>query len=189
VQFVTFRNDEIGIGAVSWWADRCIEWCYARDEDGKFGDQKYLDDWTLRFEKVHVLKHLGGGVAPWNVQQYEVKTAENAEVQLCEITSNNYFPLVFYHFHGLQIFFDGEIDLSPYPLGKGFRQVVYEQYLNGLREAAMLLRAVSSLKNFHGLRRRPTGVVDRLRNLKRRWGRRFNGALNVLKINDLIQLR
>lgn len=44
--------------------------CVMQLENGKFGDQKYLDDWTARFKDVHVLQHLGGGIAPWNVQQY-----------------------------------------------------------------------------------------------------------------------
>jgi hypothetical protein len=60
----------MGMAVLNWWRDRCIEWCYARSEEGKFGDQKYLDDWTTRFDSVHVLEHLGGGIAPWNVQQY-----------------------------------------------------------------------------------------------------------------------
>ncbi len=189
VQFVTFRADAAGMTALNWWADRCLEWCYSREEDGKFGDQKYLDDWTTRFEGVHVLQHLGGGVAPWNVQQYEVLTTDGDAVQLRELASDASFPLVFYHFHGLQIFRDGEIDLATYPLGQGFRVEVYGRYLDGLREAAVLLSSVSNEKNFHGLLGRPTEFMGRLRAFKRRWGRRFGGALNVQRVRDLVQLR
>jgi len=189
VQFVGFRADAAGMETLNWWADRCIEWCYAYEEDGKFGDQKYLDDWTTRFQRVHVLQHLGGGVAPWNVQQYAVLTTDGTAVQLRELATEARFPLVFYHFHGLQIFRDGEIDLATYPLGQGFRGEVYGRYLEGLREASALLTSVSTAKNFHGLRERPTGVLERLRAFKRRWIRRLNGALNVERVRDLADLR
>src|SRR5262249_5291447 len=73
VQFVTFRRDANGLAALDWWRERCLEWCYNRYEDGRFGDQKYLDDWPTRFGGVRVLEHLGGGLAPWNVGQYRLE--------------------------------------------------------------------------------------------------------------------
>ncbi|WP_226992744.1 hypothetical protein [Leptospira biflexa] len=102
VQFVLFRNDVDGMRILHWWADRCLEWCYSRFEDGKFGDQKYLDHWVTEFNRVHVLEHLGGGVAPWNVQQYEF-VSDNHEIILKEKRSNKQFSVIFYHFHDVKI--------------------------------------------------------------------------------------
>ncbi len=83
VQFMTFKNNFEGKKILNWWQERCIEWCFNRYEDGKFGDQKYLDDWLTRFEgSVHVLEHLGGGVAPWNVQQYDLSKGIDTEESL-----------------------------------------------------------------------------------------------------------
>lgn len=60
VQFMFFRNTPNGMHILKWWRDACLQWCYARFEDGKFGDQKYLDDWTTRFKGVHIMQHEGG---------------------------------------------------------------------------------------------------------------------------------
>ncbi len=100
VQFVFFKNDERARKVLEWWRKACLEWCYDRQEDGKFGDQKYLDDWCTRFEGVHELQHLGGGVAPWNMQQY---TFVNRKGKLCGIenSTKKVFDVVFYHFHAL----------------------------------------------------------------------------------------
>ncbi|HRG63805.1 MAG TPA: hypothetical protein PLP75_12415 [Burkholderiales bacterium] len=99
VQFMTFKNTENGLRVLNWWRNACIEWCYNRFEDGKFGDQKYLDDWTRRFSGVHVLEHLGGGVAPWNLQQYKLLSGH----KLADTKTSKHFNLIFFHFHDVKI--------------------------------------------------------------------------------------
>ena len=97
VQFLVFRRDGRGEEILQWWHDRCIEWCYYRLEDGKLGDQKYLDDWPERFEGVHVLRHKGGGLAPWNISQYRVEPVGEGRVMVDED------DLVFFHYHRTQL--------------------------------------------------------------------------------------
>jgi hypothetical protein len=97
VEWLTFKRDERGLEALGWWRERCLEWCYQRFEDGKFGDQKYLDDWPQRFSGVTVLQHIGGGVAPWNVANYTL-TERDGLPYVDDV------PVVFYHHHSLQLF-------------------------------------------------------------------------------------
>ena len=96
VQFLTFRRDRSGLECLRWWHDRCIEWCYYRLEDGKLGDQKYLDDWPERFDGVHVLEHKGGGLAPWNITQYDVGAIDGRVIV-------DEDPLVFFHYHRVKL--------------------------------------------------------------------------------------
>ena len=131
VQFITFLNDTNGMEALRWWRDSCIEWCYDRYEDGKFGDQKYLDDWTSRFKGVHVLNHLGGGLASWNVEQYPFVSRNGDKIVFTDNTSNTNFEAVFYHFHHVRFFKNDVVDL-------GWRHptmpVVYNLYVPYIKE-------------------------------------------------------
>jgi hypothetical protein len=137
VQWLTFRRDERGMAALQWWHDRCIEWCYYRLEDGKLGDQKYLDDWPERFEGVHVLEHKGGGLAPWNISRYE--TAERGGRVFVDDD-----PLVFFHYHRLGLRRRGEHAWEPpgYPISENARELVYDPYLAELDDALRLIRTV-----------------------------------------------
>ena len=75
VQFMVFTR---GRGEVvrKWWEERCIEWCYARFENGLFGDQKYLDDWPTRFKnEVHVMSAQNLVLAPWNMSRFQYSAA------------------------------------------------------------------------------------------------------------------
>src|SRR5690554_5852696 len=127
VQFMTFRNTPEGVGVLQWWQDRCLEWCFNRIEDGKFGDQKYLDDWPLRFaDEVHVLQQVEKALAPWNLSRFYK-------------SGNAAAKPVFYHFHGLRIVDHDKVVLfSGYKLS-GLCGAIYDDYLHALRRAINLM--------------------------------------------------
>ncbi|GMU94976.1 glycosyl transferase [Ignavibacterium album] len=158
VQFITFRNDENGLKALRWWRDRCLEWCYARYEDGKFGDQLYLDDWTERFQGVHVMQHLGGGLAAWNVQQYEFQKVEE-KILGKENSTGQEFDVIFYHFHYLKFFNDGKVELGRRKLSKQVINIFYKDYIK-------LLDDISSEIKKYDSSMEPNGTIIRKFNWK-----------------------
>ena len=149
VQFVTFKNDERGRSALQWWRERCLEWCYNRFEDGKFGDQKYLDDWTTRFHGVHELQHLGGGMAAWNVQQYDV-FEKNGKLFGKEKLTEKEFPVVFYHYHYVRLFTDGTVELGRIKLTEQVKTLLYVPYFYRLEEAKRECLSIDPSFDPHG---------------------------------------
>jgi len=124
VQFMSFLRDG-GELVRKWWEERCIEWCFARLENGKFGDQKYLDDWPERFpEYVHVLQHQEWMLAPWNSTRFP------------------YSGAVFHHFHGLRIVDEKTYVLNNYVVPKKVFDYIYKPYMVDLRTACELLQNV-----------------------------------------------
>ncbi len=133
VQFVAFRNDTTGMRVLRDWRNDTIDWCYARVEDDKFGDQKYLDSWSSKYPGIHVLNHQGGGVAPWNVQQYEITIRDDKHF-IKEKLTGKVFQLVFFHFHGLK-FYENNIVLltgTLYEISKEQVRVLFIPYLRSL---------------------------------------------------------
>ncbi len=128
VQFITFKNDELGLKALRWWRERCLEWCYNRYEDGKFGDQLYLDDWTTRFQGVHVMLNHGGGLAAWNVQQYDFYKIDNS-LYCKEKTTGKEFLVIFFHFHYLRFFKKDKIELGRRYLSIDVKNYFYKPYI------------------------------------------------------------
>ena len=133
VQFMTFKNNGNGRKVLGWWKERCAEWCYARVEPGRFGDQKYLDDWPERFDGIHVMKNKAAGLAPWNIQQYVCVPGPLV----------NGAPVIFFHFHGLawqrksqkEYFVPG-----PYELSQGAKDNLYMPYIKALQSNLKLVR-------------------------------------------------
>jgi hypothetical protein len=125
---MTFSRDG-GESVRKWWEERCIEWCFARHEDGKFGDQKYLDDWPIRFEDfVHVLEDKELIQAPWNATRFPFAAS------------------VVWHFHGARVVVhDNQLKglwSGSYPLPSVTREHVYKAYLVDLDCAISWMRGI-----------------------------------------------
>jgi hypothetical protein len=124
VQFMPFERDA-SAHVRSWWQDRVVEWCYARAEDGKFGDQKYLDDWPERFgDAVHVLANPQWTQAPWNATRFDASDA------------------ITYHFHRLRTTGPDQALVGLYRLPRPTVDLLYRPYLADLRAAYTSMASV-----------------------------------------------
>lgn len=141
VGMMIFRNDQHGLECLRWWKDRVIEWCYNRFEDGKFGDQLYLNDWPTRFKKVFVLTHQGADVAGWNTDRFRFWQEKDERIMGIEKSSGKKFPLIFYHFHGLKIYMTAGGKVRPHPVTV-FDRMVYKKYLEALNWAYGRIRTI-----------------------------------------------
>lgn len=175
VQFICFKNDTRGMTALTWWRERCIEWCFNRLEDGKFGDQKYLNDWPVRFEGVHVLQHLGGGVAPWNVQQYKIEK-DNARYWISGESRRD--ELVFYHFHWVKFLNNGKADIGAYNLAFPFVEVIYGDWLKEVIRLDQMLFEKFGFKV--AVSKEP--LVQELRKFVRKQRRKLEGRYKVIDL-------
>jgi len=131
--FVCFKRDKIGLDALKWWKEQCIDWCYARYENGIFGDQGHLDKLKKYYKNIYYLEHPGFNLASWNEFLYEIKVYEN------RVYVNN-TRLVFYHFSGLRMINKKDyITLWKFE-PKGY---VYDYYINVLRKKIEEIEEIS----------------------------------------------
>jgi hypothetical protein len=130
VQFVVFDQSFHAANVMHWWQARCLESCSARPHNGKFGDQKYLDDWPTRFsDAVEVVRQTEKTLAPWNVSH----VADRHAGPLTPVT---------YHFHNFRLVGP---DRARIYLGYricGQAMELYADYLAAVSRAIRRLQAV-----------------------------------------------
>jgi hypothetical protein len=154
VQFVSFRRDEQGLATLRSWREQCLDWCYARVEDGRYGDQLYLDAWPAAFPGVRVLQNPGAGLGPWSSGRFHLERTPDG------ITVDGE-PLLFHHFHGLRLYRSGPLDVvdraagaqavpgvlglrwsSDFPLTTFERDEIWAPYVSGLAADAERVEAL-----------------------------------------------
>ena len=153
-----FRRDETGLAALRWWRARCLEWCYDRAEDDKFGDQAYLNDWPERFSGgVRVLRHPGAAVGPWNADRSSLERRDG------RLTVKGQ-PLIFYHYSTIRLYrgpltaiprrgflsgyyrstpgVDSFVWATPFDIPPTMRRLVFDPYIKRLADALDDIRRV-----------------------------------------------
>jgi hypothetical protein len=139
VGVLCFRNSVEGRRCLDWWRGQCLAWCHDRVEDGKFADQKYLDQWPGLFSGVVICQHPGVDLAPWNWMNYHYRFASN---QLLVDGQ----ALIVYHFalfkpRGRFLFDSGQLEYGVMPLR--LRSWLYGRYFALLEEAGRQVKALA----------------------------------------------
>jgi hypothetical protein len=158
VQFMTFDRSAASARVMTWWQERCIEWCFARIEDGKCGDQKYLDVWPELFgDIVHVAADLDLALGPWNAEYRQL------------LAGGRKLRPAFFHFHGFRI-----VGPRRARLFAGYHiqatRWIYDRYLAAMRETGALMER-------HGMRMPVLAEAPESWGVLRRWVRRRKGIL------------
>ena len=118
VQIVSFARSASS-SLLLWWRDRCLEWCYARFDNGRFGDQRYLEQFEEQASGcVYAIGSDPRLQAPWN-----------SSVFCCS-------DAVVYHFHGLRWLNDSFVLLSDYKLPQVVLNQIYLPYVDCLKRLA-----------------------------------------------------
>jgi hypothetical protein len=143
VGIIAIRNDHRAVDVLTWWREKCIEWCYDRLEVDRYNDQKYLDGAVERFDDIRVLERKGIGVAPWNWMNYSFDQSPVGPTVDGE-------PLIAYHYHGLRLYGSRLYDarLARYGrMPRATRAILYGPYLRELRavETELAKRVSGSL--------------------------------------------
>ena len=177
VEWVSFRRDDEGMACLSRWRNQCIEWCYYRLEDGKFGDQKYLDEWPGLYSSCRIIQHPGAGIAPWNFEQYHFGQNKGGHILV------EGGPLIFYHFHQFELLDNGRFDRLSNAYTSECREpsAVYTIYEEAL---GPILRSVREIKpDFIG------GLKPAMRMKLRRWTQRFTPQSIKKILRQFVRLR
>jgi hypothetical protein len=142
VQFITFLNEKSSLKVLDRWRKQCINWCYARYEDNKFGDQKYLEEWPMIYSNIHILQHQGGGIAPWNLTQYSFfKQGETISGNVRSTKSS--FDVVFFHFQYVKLMANGCADIGWYYISSSVPKTFYFPYLKNIEEIEKRLKTLN----------------------------------------------
>lgn len=134
VSWLTFKNNKDSKECLKWWLEECINWCFGNIEDGKYGDQKYLDTFQKKFNNIYIIQNKKCGMAPWNAHDYLKE----------EI-------LILYHFQSLRIInnyiYKVQHRIFQFMLKRDTLYKIYLPYLKNIKRNRSKLKLENQLSN------------------------------------------
>jgi hypothetical protein len=150
VAWVTYRRCAEGLDCLNVYKADCTAWCYDRVEDGRFGDQKYLDSWPGRYPSLKIIEHKGFNLANWNIHNYMIRV-KNGAVMIDDD------PLIFFHFASTQMRPDGSVEIIVSHRGGRSKAALFDHVVNPYkRELEEETRSLQ--KRFPALRTAVTNI-------------------------------
>jgi hypothetical protein len=155
--WISIKRDSAGLDCVEWWRQRCIEWCYDTPDNGRYGDQGYINEFSRLFDGVVSVAHKGVNLAPWNIGNFSIGLVNGRVVVDGE-------PLVFFHFHGLKQLGRWLIDsgLNGYQVSMDHttKEKIYRPYVRLLHRFEKSIDGVQGYGTTPSLLTRPPSVQD-----------------------------
>ena len=128
--FVYAKFDRNGKFFLKKWSKLCKKWCEFDSKDGKFSDQKYLENLSLETKNIKIINSPDINLAPWNLEGKNIQLKNN------KILVNNK-KLIFFHFHGLrQIrknFYILGLENYKYIISNKNKKILFKNYVTKLR--------------------------------------------------------
>lgn len=125
---VGFKRDKTGRRCLRSWQRKCLRWCYDKQKNGLWGDQKYLDEWPQRYPNVKVSENKGMNAGSWNTKKGCMIYSYNDDIYF-ENTA-----LVCFHFSGFKIVNENEFVLCKYNKIPAEADSIYSVYLDAIKE-------------------------------------------------------
>ena len=134
VSWNSFDRSTTANQALTWWCERCLEWCYDKIEGEKFADQGYLTALEREFEGVHVLQYPGINLAEYNLDNYSFSLDRHGP-------KADGLPVVYWHMHCLYEQKDGSYNtiLRPDLIADPVIEWAYRVYVKRLERLSQRL--------------------------------------------------
>jgi hypothetical protein len=132
VGLVAFRTGVEARACVARWRAQTLDKCVMDAANGYCGDQGYLNEWPALYPGLRIMRNVGGGVAPWNVNSYRVDHSG-------ETPTVDDHRVVFFHFHALETLIEprfGFMAVCPslgYTFPRQTLRVFYRPYARHIR--------------------------------------------------------